>query len=65
MSPKRGTTRHIIIKMFKAKYKKRILKALREKTTYYIQGNPHNTKRRFFSSNSAGQKREAEIYSKF
>ena len=43
--------------MSKFKDKETILKATREKTTCYIQGNPHTTLRRFFSRNSASQNR--------
>ena len=40
MNPKRPTPRHIIINMLKVKYKKRILKAAREKQLVIYKGAP-------------------------
>ena len=41
INPRRNMPRHILIELSKIKYKERILKAAREKTTNNIQGNPH------------------------
>ena len=38
---RRNTPRHILVKLSKIKYKEKILKAAREKTTNNTQGNPH------------------------
>ena len=41
INPRRNRPRHILIKLSKIKYKGKILKAERLKTTNNIQGNPH------------------------
>ena len=41
INPKRNTSRHILIKVSKIKYKEKILKAAMGKATNNIQGNPH------------------------
>ena len=41
INPRRNMARYILIKLSKIKYKEKILKAAREKTTNNIQGNPH------------------------
>ena len=40
INPRRNTPRHILIKLTKAKYKERILKAAREKDQVTYKGNP-------------------------
>ena len=40
INPRRNTPRHIIIRLTKAKYKERILKAAREKQQVTYKGNP-------------------------
>ena len=42
INPRRNTPIHILIKLSKIKYKEKILKAAREKSTNNIQGNPRN-----------------------
>ena len=42
INPRRNVPRHILIKLSKIKYKEKILKAAREKSTNNIQGNPRN-----------------------
>ena len=44
--PRRLTSRHIIIKMSKIKYKN--INSSKKKTTCYIQNNPFKTRGRFF-----------------
>ena len=44
IDPRRNTPRHILIKIPTIKYKDKILKAAREKTTNNTQGNPHKFK---------------------
>ena len=41
INPRRNTSRHILIKLSKIKYKEKILEAAKGKTTNNIQGNPH------------------------
>ena len=41
INPRRKTTRHILIKQTKIKFKDKILKSAREKQKNNIQGNPH------------------------
>ena len=41
INPRRNTPRHILIKLSKIKYKEKILKAAREKSTNNTQENPH------------------------
>ena len=41
INPRRNMPRHILIKLSKIKYKEKILKAARGKTTNNIQGNPY------------------------
>ena len=41
INPKRNTSRHIIIKLAKIKYKTKNIKSSKGKATNNIQGNPH------------------------
>ena len=41
INPRRNTPRHILIKLSKINYKKKIIKSSKGKTTNNIQGNPH------------------------
>ena len=41
INPRRKMTRHILIKLSKIKYKGKILRNSKGKTTNNIQGNPH------------------------
>ena len=41
INPRRNTSRNILIKLLKIKYKEKILKAAREKKTNKKQGNPY------------------------
>ena len=44
INPRRNKTRHILIKLYKIKYKEKILKAAREKQKVTYKGNPKRLK---------------------
>ena len=56
INPRRNTTRHILIKLTKIKFKEKLLKAAREKQQITYKGIPIRLSADFSSRNSAGQK---------